>query len=170
MYLVSSDLTLFVFVLILCCLLACLSSILTVSFPTAKPGRVLGPFLPYENGRSINTYFDPRIFHQNTLPLAGCPDCFYEVQLTDTQNTMSETYKVFSQGKHQNPSQQCNLPARPAVDLNPNPYHQQAKMNGFDSSMISIDAKLLQAQSQFGVAAVAVTAYRHSGAVQYGLS
>jgi len=94
------------------------------------------------------------------------------VQPTNTKAT-SETYKDMSQGKHQLSSQQCSMPARPAIDLNTNPYYQQGKRDHLNDPVGSIDAKLLQAQSQFGAvgaAAVAVAAHRHSGSFHYGLS
>ena len=59
------------------------------------------------------------------------------------------------------------------VDMNSNPYYQpQAKAEQLNDRL-AIDAKLLQAQSQFcavGAAAVAVAAHRNVGTVQYGLS
>ncbi|KAG4960683.1 hypothetical protein JHK87_037316 [Glycine soja] len=71
----------------------------------------------------------------------------------------AETYKGISQqDKHPLPSQQCSM---------------QGKSDHLNDPVASIDAKLLQAQSQFGAvdaAAVAVAAHRHSGAFQYGLS
>ncbi|KAI4323086.1 hypothetical protein L6164_022721 [Bauhinia variegata] len=138
--------------------------------PTAKPGRVVGPVLPYENERPIKASYDPRFFYPNggVLPQAVSPHCFFRTHTANPEKTMSETRKDLSQGnKHQ---QQGNVPARPAIDLNTNPYFQQAKIN---EPITTIDAKLLQAQSQFGAvgaAAVAVAAHRHSGTVQYGLS
>jgi hypothetical protein len=64
------------------------------------------------------------------------------------------------------------VPPRPAIDLNTNPYHQQGKNDLLNDPVSVIDAKLLQAQSQFGAAgaaAVAVAAHRHSGGLQCGL-
>lgn len=107
----------------------------------AKPGRIVGPVLHYDN--------DQRIFYR-ALPQAVSPHCF-------------------QQGKKKLPSQH-----RPATSIdqllpNSNPYYQQGKNDPVASS---IDAKLLQAQSQFGAvgsAAVAISAHRHSGGFQYGL-
>ncbi|WJX67865.1 Mitogen-activated protein kinase 19 [Trifolium repens] len=90
---------------------------------------------------------------------------------TNTKTT-PETYKDNSQGKHQRSPQKCNVPPRPAIDLNTNPYHQQGKNDLLNDPVTVIDAKLLQAQSQFGAAgaaAVAVAAHRHSGGLQCGL-
>ena len=110
--------------------------------------------------------YDPRFFYRNTLPQAISPHCFHRVLPTNPKTT-SEAHKDVSQGKHhQLPSQQCNVPARPAIDLNTNPYYQQGKNDHLNGPVIAIDAKLMQAQSQFGAvgaAAVAVAAHRHSG-------
>lgn len=127
----------------------------------------------YDNGRTLKDTYDQRIFYRNTLPQAVSPHCFHRVQQPTITKTTSETYKNIPQGKHQLPSQQCSMPARPTIDLNTNPYYQQGKSDHLNDPVASIDAKLLQAQSQFGgvgAAAVAVAAHRHSGAFQYGLS
>lgn len=59
------------------------------------------------------------------------------------------------------------------VDMNSNPYyHPQPKAEQINDRL-PIDAKFLQAQSQFGAvgaAAVAVAAHRNVGTVQYGMS
>ena len=63
--------------------------------------------------------------------------------------------------------------AKPApgmvVDVNSNPYYQPQDKADQLKDRLPIDAKLLQAQSQFG-AVSAVAAHRNVGTVQYGLS
>lgn len=54
------------------------------------------------------------------------------------------------------------------MDVNTNPYYQPQSRVEQLNERIAIDAKLLQAQSQFGPAAVA--ARRNVGAVHYGLT
>jgi len=91
-----------------------------------------------------------------------------------------ETHRELSQAKPQIQSQQCNVPEKRAssmaMDVNTNLYYQpQAKADQLNNDRITIDAKLLQAQSQLqfgaaGAAAVAVAVHRNAGAVQYGLS
>ncbi|KAF7822575.1 mitogen-activated protein kinase 19-like [Senna tora] len=134
--------------------------------PTAKPGRVIGAVLPYENVRNIKNTCEPRIINRNGLPQAVSPQGILRAHPTNPENTVSETHKDFSQ--------KSNIPARQAIDLNTNPYFQQAKVDHLDDPISTIDTKLLQAQSQFGaagVAAVAVAAHRNSsGAFQYGMS
>lgn len=143
-------------------------------FPsTAKLGRVVGPVLPYDNARNINNPYDPRTFYRNGgVPQAGSPH-YLRTHASILEKTLPETHRVLPQGKHQLPSQQRNVPTRSAIDVNTNPYHQPAKIDHLNDSCPTIDAKLLQAQSQFGAvgaAAVAIAAHRHSGAIQYGLS
>lgn len=96
---------------------------------------------------------------KGSLPQFVSPHCFHRVQQPTNIKTTSETYKGISQqDKHPLPSQQCSM---------------QGKSDHLNDPVASIDAKLLQAQSQFGgvgAAAVAVAAHRHSGSFQYGLS
>ncbi|XP_061345333.1 mitogen-activated protein kinase 19-like isoform X2 [Gastrolobium bilobum] len=140
--------------------------------PAARPGRVVGPVPRYDNGRNIEDTYDSRIY-RNTLPQAVSPHCFHRMHPANTRS-ISETHKDISQGNHQLPSQQYNMSARPVpIDLNTNPYYQQGNNDHLNDPVTTIDAKLLQAQSQFGAvgaAAVAVAAHRHSGDFQVGLS
>ncbi|KAJ1425220.1 Protein kinase domain [Sesbania bispinosa] len=139
----------------------------------AKPGRVVGPVLHYENQRIIKNSNNPRIVYQNT-PQAVSMQSLFRVHPPNPKAT-SDIHKDFSQGKNQLPSQQSNLQARPTTDHNTNPYCQQGKNNNVNEPVTAIDAKLLQAQSQFGAvgaAAVAVAnhSHRYSRGIQYGLS
>lgn len=141
--------------------------------PSAKPGRVVGSVLPYENGRSIKDAYDARTSYRNAiLPQTVSPRCFFR---TNTMNP-EKSERDCSQVKPQ--VSQCNMAAKSAspgmgVDTNTNPYYQpQGKIDQLNER-ISIDAKLLQAQSQFsavGAAAVAVTVHRNVGTVHYGVS
>ncbi|XP_058779476.1 mitogen-activated protein kinase 19-like [Vicia villosa] len=126
--------------------------------PAAKPGRSIGP-VHCDNGRSTKDNYDARIFYQNTIPQSISPHPFQRVVHSQ------QIYKDNSEGKHQLSPQKRSVPARPAIDLNTNPYHQQAKNDLLNDPVTVIDAKLLHAQSQFGAAgaaAVAVAAHRHS--------
>lgn len=144
-------------------------------FCTAKPGRVVGPVLPYENGRSSRESCDPRIYRNAILPpQVVSPHCFFRTHTANLEKSVVDTQRDSSQAKPQPESQPFRMAAKPApamaVDVNPNPYYQpQTKVEQLNA----IDAKLLQAQSRFGAvgaAAVAVAAHRNTGAVQYGLS
>ncbi|KAL9403788.1 hypothetical protein Peur_000760 [Populus x canadensis] len=144
--------------------------------PSAKPGRVVGSVVPYDNGRNVKDAYDSRIFYRNSVlpPQTVSPHCFFRTNTTVQEKSISEPEKD-SQTKQQPPL--CNMAAKPssgmAMDVNANPYCQpQARVEQLNER-IAIDAKLLQAQSQFGpvgAAAVAVAAHRNVGAVQYGLT
>ncbi|XVF79126.1 hypothetical protein PTKIN_Ptkin14bG0194600 [Pterospermum kingtungense] len=143
--------------------------------PTAKPGRVVGSVIPYENGKKDGC--DAKIFHRNTvLPQQNIsPHCFFKTNTTNQEKSGVQADR--------NPPPQANLQhhfsmvSKPGpgmvVDMNSNPYyHPQPKAEQINDRL-PIDAKLLQAQSQFGAvgaAAVAVAAHRNVGTVQYGLS
>ncbi|CAK8534894.1 unnamed protein product [Lathyrus sativus] len=128
--------------------------------PAAKPGRSIGP-VHCDNGRSTKDNYDARIFYQNTIPQSISPHPFQRVAHAQ------RIYKDNSQGKHQLSPQKRSVPPRPAIDLNTNPYHQQAKNDLLNDPVTVIDTKLLKAQSQFGAAGAA---HRHSAGVQYGVS
>lgn len=146
---------------------------------TAKPGRVVGPVLPYEDLRSIKDEYCSRMYDRNAVltPQAVTPQWFLRTHTANQSKSGFEEERDLSEAKPQIQPQQCNVIAKPAsgmaMDVNTNPYIQpQAKVDQL-SDRITIDAKLLQAQSQFGAAgaaAVAVAAHRNAGAVQYGLS
>ncbi|KAK2638616.1 hypothetical protein Ddye_026411 [Dipteronia dyeriana] len=145
--------------------------------PTAKPGRVVGSSIaPYENSRNIKDTYDARILYKNAIlpPQNVSPHCFFR---TNTVNREKSGLEVGKDSSHVKLEQQCIVAAKPVhgipIDVNSNPYYQpQAKLDQLNDR-ITIDAKLLQAQTQFGAvgaAAVAVAAHRNVGAVQYGLS
>ncbi|CAK7351751.1 unnamed protein product [Dovyalis caffra] len=144
--------------------------------PSAKPGRVVGSVVPYENGRNVKDAYDARMVYRNAVlpPQTVSPHCFFRTNTMVQEKSISEPGKD-SQAKHQPP--QCNMAAKPSsgmvMDVNPNPYYQpQARVEQLNER-IAIDAKLLHAQSQFGpvgAAAVAVAAHRNVGTVQYGLT
>ncbi|GAY55012.1 hypothetical protein CUMW_161120 [Citrus unshiu] len=142
--------------------------------PAAKPGRVVGSVMPYENGRNIKDIYDARMFYRNAVlpPQNVSPHCFFRTNTINQEKSGLESGRGSSHVKPE-PTQH-NPAAKPAhglpVDVNMNPYYQpQAKVDQLNER-IAIDAKLLQAQSQFGAAAVAVAAHRNVGTVQYGLS
>ncbi|KAK9937735.1 hypothetical protein M0R45_014507 [Rubus argutus] len=144
--------------------------------PTAKPGRVVGPVLPYENGRNSKETYDPRTFYRNAvLPQQSIsPHCFFRTHTVCQDKSLLEMKRDAADAKLQPHLEPRNLAAKPtpgmAIDVNINPYHPPpTKVDQLNS----IDTKLLHAQSQFGpvgAAAVAVAAHRNTGAIQYGLS
>lgn len=114
------------------------------------------------------------MFYRNAVlpPQNVSPQCFFRTNTINQEKSGLESGRGSSHVKPE-PTQH-NPAAKPAhglpVDVNMNPYYQpQAKVDQLNER-IAIDAKLLQAQSQFGAAAVAVAAHRNVGTVQYGLS
>ncbi|KAB2006292.1 hypothetical protein ES319_D11G334200v1 [Gossypium barbadense] len=135
--------------------------------PSAKPGRVVGSVVPYEDVKNIKDGYDAKNFYRNAVPPQNVsPHCF----LLNQEKSGTQT----DRNLQTKPQQQFSMVAKPspgtAFDMNSNPYYRtQAKTK----RRLPIDAKLLQAQSQFGAvgaAAVAVAAHRNAGTVHYGLS
>lgn len=146
----------------------------------------MGPVLPYENVRQMNNSYDGGVCVQNAVlpPQSNSPHCFFR---TNTGKNLEESHVK------QQPQQQY-MPAKPVngsiIDIeckgsqyaqamvnpaerNSNPYYQsQSKAGILNNNSVAIDAKLLQAQSQFVVAgaAVAVAAHRDAGSMQLGLT
>lgn len=147
-----------------------------ISFSAAKPGRVVGSVVPFVNGRSMKQTYDPRLPHRNTAlaPQTVSPHCFFRANTMNQEKSRSNGDMDPSQPKP-NP-QQFDMLVKPVpimpVDVNSHPYYQLQAKADQNNDRILIDAKLIQAQSQFGAAgaAVAVAAHRNIGTVQYGLS
>lgn len=139
--------------------------------PSARPGRAVETSVSYENARNLKeSSHDARTsYYRSTVPppQTASPNCFFH------PNTMNQEKRGGGGGTEAAASQpkpqfvvptQCNS-SKPA-ELNPNPYVQS-------QHKVGIDAKLLQAQSQYGpagAAAVAVAAHRSIGTVGYGMS
>lgn len=115
----------------------------------ARAGRVVGPVLPYENDVEKAILVPP----QSNSP---SPHCLFRTSMGKKQENCKEEV---------NP--EIEYASKPAnamnAERNSNPYLQLSREG-------SIDAKLLQAQSQFVTAAVAVASHRDVGAMQLGLT
>ncbi|GLU14722.1 hypothetical protein SLE2022_312750 [Rubroshorea leprosula] len=145
--------------------------------PAAKPGRVVGSVVAFDNGRSIKETYDARLLYRNTVPTTQTvsPHCFFRGNIMNQGKPWLDGDMGPSQPKPH--PQHCNMVAKPApimvADINRNPYYQPEGKPDQINDRIPIDAKLLQARTQFrvvGAAAVAVTAHRNIGTVQYGMS
>lgn len=139
-------------------------------FLAAKPGRVVGPVLSYESGGNIKESFDGKIYYRNAVPQGTSPECIYRGNAGNQVKSVGEERRRGS-AYQKTQSPQCPVSVKPVpgmvIDVNTNPYYQPL------NDRVAIDAKLLQAQSQFGAAgaaAVAVAAHRNVATVQYGLS
>ncbi|CAA0816358.1 Mitogen-activated protein kinase 19 [Striga hermonthica] len=164
--------------------------------PNAKPGRVVGPVLPYENVRHVNdSSYDGGVY---VLPSQSIsPQCYFR---TSTGTNQNDSRMSASQVQQQPPppnQQQYVAPQAKSIngtyidmkgqpklnppvmggDMNSNPYyqpHSKAVAGGINimnmNGQIAIDAKLLQAQTQFVVAGPATATHREVAAVQIGLT
>ncbi|MCL7039057.1 hypothetical protein MKW94_003289 [Papaver nudicaule] len=154
----------------------------------AKPGKVVGPVVPYENSSSIRDAYDPRTYIRNAvLPPQPIPST-YGIRRTNgmvnQEKSVSETERDISLAR-QSQLSQCNMMAKlaPEVAIDINSSHFYLARAGLTSKIdqtdnnnnqIAIDTNLLQAKSQFGemgvAAAAAAAARRKVSTVQYGMS
>ncbi|XP_022717389.1 mitogen-activated protein kinase 19-like isoform X2 [Durio zibethinus] len=143
--------------------------------PSAKPGRVVGSVIPYENGKNVKDGFDAKSLYRNAVlpPQDVSAHCFLRTSTTNQEKSGTQADRN-PQTKLQ---PQFSMVAKSApgmvVDLNSNPYYRPRTKADKLHDRLPIDAKILQAQSQFGAvgaAAVAVAAHRNVGTVQYGFS
>ncbi|KAL2943387.1 Mitogen-activated protein kinase 19 [Bienertia sinuspersici] len=141
--------------------------------PSARPGRVVGPVVSYEAGRSMKDGHDARIPMQNAVlpPQTASPHYYFRPNITPPAQTKDRPEN--EQGRASWTKQQP-LPVQSghevAIDINTNPYHQPQPKSDQYSSRVALDAKIMQAQSQFGATAVAMATHRNVGTVQYGMS
>lgn len=146
--------------------------------PLAKPGKVVGPVVSYENG-SIKDAYDPRRFVRNAvLPPQSIPPqyCF---RRGNTKPERSESHGAEAERDllQPKPTQYVTagkLAPEIAIDMNAPPfYHSRTTKGDQADDRIAIDTNLLQAKSQFngiGAAAAATAAHRKLGAVQFGMT
>ncbi|XP_019158940.1 PREDICTED: mitogen-activated protein kinase 19 isoform X2 [Ipomoea nil] len=141
----------------------------------AKPGRVVGPVLPLESDRAIKDVHNGHAYSQNpVLPSQGISPHYAAFRTNSGKNQEkygAEVAKASSQIRVPHMLQQSDAKLTQKTNnggvINSNPYYQaQANVGQLNSQMVALDAKLMQAQSQFG----AVAAHREVGAVQYGLT
>ncbi|KAK9153210.1 hypothetical protein Sjap_000690 [Stephania japonica] len=151
-------------------------------YVSAKPGKVVGPVMPYENASSIKDAYDPRTYARNAvLPPQPLPPPYYfrRSNPTKPEGAGLEAERDLLQSRSQIP--QCSmitkLAPEVAIDINPTFYLSQAGVSKSDQAddRIALDANLLQSKSQFATiggisAAAAAAAHRKIGTVQYGMS
>ncbi|PIN19812.1 Mitogen-activated protein kinase [Handroanthus impetiginosus] len=159
--------------------------------PNAKTERVVGPVLPYENVKCVNNSYGERVYIQGAvLPLQSIsPHRFFR---TISGKNQEKCGAEASQAKQQSQDHVrvksingivCKEPPEEyalaklnhmmSSDMNVNPYYHSQSKAGTMDGQIAIDAKLLQAQSQFvaaGAANICVAAHREVGAVQLGFT
>ncbi|XVF60780.1 hypothetical protein PTKIN_Ptkin08bG0076000 [Pterospermum kingtungense] len=150
--------------------------------PLAKPGKVVGPVVPYENGTIMKDTYDPRTFIRSTVlpPQAAHPAYSYHKSSTAKQDRST------IESERQLPSKQvpqCGMSAKfapdIAINIDSNPFFM-TRVNKVEAAdeRITIDTNLLQAKAHYGGIGVAATAaaaatattHRKVGTVQYGMT
>ncbi|KAL5582588.1 hypothetical protein UlMin_015030 [Ulmus minor] len=154
--------------------------------PLAKPGRVVGPVVPYDNGNLIKDAYDQRALNRTTvLPPQAVPPtayCYRKPGIGSQERSAAESDReILSQSKQ---AAQCGMAAKLAPDIainiDTNPFFMTRagvpKMQHNDR--IGMDTNLLQAKGPYGgigAAAAATTAatgagHRKVGTVQFGMT
>ncbi|KAI4385077.1 hypothetical protein MLD38_003140 [Melastoma candidum] len=154
--------------------------------PMAKPGRVVGPVAPYENGNIVKDAYDPRTMIRSSVfppPQAVVPPsyCYHRLS-TSSQRTEPQKDTPVS---HANQALHCGMATKigtdVAINIDSNPFFMTrvgASKQESAEERIVVDANFVQAKVQYGggigVAAVAAaanaTGHRKVGPVQYGLA
>ncbi|KAJ0971661.1 hypothetical protein J5N97_019620 [Dioscorea zingiberensis] len=128
--------------------------------PVAKPGKIVGPVMPYEHGNIKDAYDPRRLIRNAVLPQPGMPPsyCYHR--------NISSKPESAEQG--QPAIQQC-IPAKTTpeitLDMRAPPFY----LSGVTKSD-TLETSLLQAKSPFSGPAAAAAAHRKVGTVQYGMS
>lgn len=143
---------------------------------TARPGRVVGPVLPLEDCRNIKDEYGSSMSDRSAVltPQAISSQCFYNTRSVNQEKSGLDGGMDMSQAKPQTQPQQRSATGNAVsgmADVKSNPYRPPHAKTDQLNDRLTIDAKLLQAQSQFGAAgaaAVAVAAHRNAGAIHYG--
>ncbi|XP_057954697.1 mitogen-activated protein kinase 20 isoform X2 [Malania oleifera] len=148
----------------------------------AKPGKVAGPVVPYENGSFAKDAYDPRAIIRNAvLPTQAVHPayCYHRSSTGKQERSATETEKgLVLQAKQQAP--QCGMATKVAPDvtinIDTNPFYvTRAGVTKADhiDDRITIDTELLPVKAQYsgGIgAAAAAAAHRKVGTVQFGMS
>ncbi|XWS30083.1 hypothetical protein CRYUN_Cryun24cG0087900 [Craigia yunnanensis] len=150
--------------------------------PLAKPGKVVGQVVPYENGTIMKDPYDPYkngTFISTVLPPQPVrPAYFYQKSSTGKQDrsTRESERELPSQTKQ---VPQCGMAAKFASDIvtniDTNPFFM-TRVNKVEPAdyRITIDTNLLKAKAHYGgigvAATTATTHHRKVGTVQYGMT
>ncbi|KAF6156169.1 hypothetical protein GIB67_024139 [Kingdonia uniflora] len=148
--------------------------------PPAKPGKVVGSGVPYENANSMKDAYDPRMYIRNTgvLPPQPVPSpyCFRRSNVAAKQVPI-EGERPRQQISHC--SVMAKLAPEVAIDMNSSSFYLSravavgvAKSEQGSDERIAMDSSMIQVKSQFGgiSAAAAAAAHRKVGTVQFGMS
>ncbi|XP_059663331.1 mitogen-activated protein kinase 20 isoform X1 [Cornus florida] len=151
--------------------------------PPAKPGKVVGPVIPNENGNVIKETFDPRtVARSSVLPPQAIHAvyCYGRSGKGKQERSATATERDLALQAKQVP--RCGtstmLASDIAINIDTNPFYMTrsgaTKLDHADERT-AIDMNLLQANAHYGgIGATAATtsaaAHRKLGTVQFGLS
>ncbi|RDY02412.1 Mitogen-activated protein kinase 20 [Mucuna pruriens] len=145
-------------------------------FPLAKPGKVVGPVIPYEYASVVKGSYDPRTFMRGpVLPSQPIPSTNHYQRPTSRKQERSATESDKGVSLQSKLAQQCGVNAKIAPDIainiDTNPFFMtRAGVNKIEQDeRIAIDTKLMQSKAhQYG--GISTTAHRKVGPVQYGMA
>lgn len=143
---------------------------------SAKPGRVVGPLPPYENGNLIKQAYDPRTLVRSAViptQVVHPAYCHRRNSAVNLERTIELERDLASKAKQVH-LPLCGVPAKLApeiaINIDTNPFYMTragvTKMDNIDDR-IALNPSLMQARAQYGAN---VAAHRKVGAVQYGMS
>ncbi|KAL6144230.1 hypothetical protein ACLB2K_054925 [Fragaria x ananassa] len=147
--------------------------------PLAKPGRVVGPVVPYDNGNIVKDAYDRRTLVRNTVlpPQAVPPYCYRKPGSGSQERSAVEMNRDFSSQTKQ--VVQCGMASKVAPDvainIDTNPFFMtRVGVNKVEhDDRIAIDTNFLQSKAPYGgigSAAATAAAHRKVGTVQFGMS
>ncbi|XP_010924325.1 mitogen-activated protein kinase 10 [Elaeis guineensis] len=150
--------------------------------PAAKPGKMVGPVMPYENG-SLKDAYDPRRLIRNPVlppqPVIPPVYCFHRTtgKSESSDRVIAEVGREYVQ--HKQPQQFIPSKMAPdvALDMRASPFFLSGGTKADPADRITMETNLLQAKSPYGIAVAAAAAaaaaggaHRKVGAVQFGFS
>uniref|UniRef100_A0A0D9V375 mitogen-activated protein kinase n=1 Tax=Leersia perrieri TaxID=77586 RepID=A0A0D9V375_9ORYZ len=143
--------------------------------PTARPGRVVGPVLPYENGATKDSYDTRRLaMNSGYPPQQQIPQAYGYYQIPG-KSACSEPSQAERYTLHQQAYACANSTAVPdvALDMRAAPFHLSGGPKSDSSERLAAETNLYT-RSLNGLAAtaagVAASAHRKVGVVPYGMS
>ncbi|KAI9092773.1 hypothetical protein K1719_027570 [Acacia pycnantha] len=149
--------------------------------PIAKPGKVVGPVVPYEYASVVKDSYDPRTFIRGSMlpSQAVHPAYYYQRSSSGNQERSATTESdkgVSMQAKHTHSEVRAKIAPDIAINIDTNPFFMtRAGVNGIEQDdRIAMDStSLMPTKTQYGrigAATTGTTAHRKVGPVQYGMT
>ncbi|GAV65174.1 Pkinase domain-containing protein [Cephalotus follicularis] len=149
----------------------------------AKPGKVVGPAVPYENGSVVKDAYDPRtLIRSNVLTHQAVPPAYGNQKSNSGKQERStmETETDLSSKQVPPYGLAAKFAQEIAINIDSNPFFMtRAGVNKVEHAddRIAIDTNLLQMKARFGgigaaatAAAATAAAHRKVGTVQFGMT